>query len=193
MSEKKRQYNSERRELAKKQTRLDILEAAVTMHSKGVASVQELAKEAGVSVATVRKHFPTLEDLFTGCISHFSQKHHPPSPEKWAHTADVAERASICVESLYAFFEASMGVVWLAFRLQDEYPVMKATIHQVEQYLDTAVDAVLGNSHPTDAFARKTVRSVLHPLFYRTLRLHGGFQPDECIRFSSNIIAMHIK
>ena len=189
MSKTKRQYNSVRRTQAKQQTMLDIVEAAVTMHSAGITAVEEVAKEAGVSAATVRKYFPTQEDLFKGCTLHFSRKYSPPSPEQWAQIDEASERISVCVEQLYAFLEISMGVTWLAFRTQDESPVMKQTLLHMEQYIDVAVNAVFGKKQPKDAFARKAVRSVLHPLYYRTLRLHGGFQPDDCIRFSSNTIA----
>ncbi|CAM4383364.1 hypothetical protein PAAL109150_23925 [Paenibacillus alkaliterrae] len=94
---------------------------------------------------------------------------------------------------MYAYFEMSMDVSWLAFRLQYQSEVMKGVILQVEQYIDTVVSALIGDSHLTDPVLRKSVRSVLHPLFYRTLRLHGGFEQDECILFSSNIIANSYK
>ena len=193
MAGQKRKYHSERRELSKEQTRLDIMEAAVALHSQGITSVQELAKAAGVSVPTIRKYFPTMEELFMGCTTHFAQKNIPPSPEKWLSIPDAAERVNICVESIYEFFEVSLGVTWLAIRLQNDSPVMKRVILQIEQYIDAAVTTLLEDAHPIDPAATKTIRSVLHPLFYRTLRLHGGFEPEECARFSSNIIVVHMK
>lgn len=192
LTREKRTYRSERRERSKEQTRLEILESAITLHSQGITSVQQLANAAGVSVATVRKYFPTMEELYMGCTSHFAQKNIPPSFEEWISIPDASERVNVCVEKIYAFFEISLGLTWLAFRLQNDSSVMKQIILQIEQYLDGAIQTLLADWHPADPAIGKFIRSILHPLYYRTLRLHGGLEPDECVRFSSNIICLHL-
>lgn len=192
MNTKKRKYNSSRRARAKEETVTTILESAVKLHSQGITSIEMLANDAGVSVASVRKHFPTREALFRGCTDHFSRRHIPPSPELWAGKADRSERIQACVNYLFPYLEVSMGVVWLAYRLEDEIQVMKENVSNIEQYLDAAVNAVLteANQEPE---TKKAVRFILHPLTYRNMRVQGGFQPDECVRFSSNMLARYIK
>ena len=68
-----RQYNSSRRRKAAEQTRQDILQAALKLHAEGVTEFEPLAREAGCSLATVRKHFPTKETLFKNCTRAFAE------------------------------------------------------------------------------------------------------------------------
>ncbi|HZG84834.1 TetR/AcrR family transcriptional regulator [Paenibacillus sp.] len=192
MSTKKRKYHSERRARSKEETVTAILDSAVKLHEQGITSIQALANDAGVSVASVRKYFPTQEKLFRGCSAHFYTKQTPPSIELWEGVADRDDRIRICVERIYPFLEAAMGVIGLAYRLQDESEAMKENVMAIERYLDAAVDTVLGGAGQ-DAETRKAVRFILHPLSYRNMRIHGGLQFDECVKFSSNMLAMLIK
>ena len=64
-----RKYDASRRSALAQRTREAILEAAFTLHGQGILDTESLAKAADVSVATIRKHFPTRELLFEGCTA----------------------------------------------------------------------------------------------------------------------------
>ena len=68
-----RQYDSSRRRKAAEQTRQDILQAALKLHWDGITEFEPLAREAGCSLATLRKHFPSKELLFGSCTRAFAE------------------------------------------------------------------------------------------------------------------------
>ncbi len=187
MTDVKRTYNSSRRAEAKQHTRLAILDAAVKLHTQGNLSLTDLAKEAGVSLPTVRKHFPTLEDLLAGCSAHFDEKFQPPSPEDWMNLATLQERARVCIDRLFDYYETASGVLWLAFRIRDESGVMENNVMQMEGYVDVLVQTVLGSDYGGKDELKRIARSVLHPMFHRSLRIHGGL----CLT-SSKSQAIHL-
>lgn len=172
-----RRYNSERRTEEKARTIRDILDAAVRLHGQGITDPQAVAREAGVSYATVRKYFPTREAMFHGCTTHFMTQHTPPSLERLAALQDPSERLRQVVAQLYALHEAALGQTWLAFRMEDESSVMRQTVAGVTGFVRQAA-GLLFSGGPSYGFAC----AMLSPLTYRALRLDGGLSPEECVR-----------
>lgn len=72
IANKRREYRSALREEQAEATRLRILDAAVRVLARGAASasVPAIAREAGVSVPTVYRHFGTKEELFAALYPH---------------------------------------------------------------------------------------------------------------------------
>ena len=188
----KRPYRSTLREKAKINTQNSILEAAVKLHGQGDTSVESLAEEAGVSVPTIRKYFPTKENLFEGCTNHFMQTYTIPSLEAMNEIGDPRDRMVNVVEEIYGFIEMTMGFIWLGYQLQDESDVMKKTIAELESYCHGAAAVVL-KDHPFDRERKRKeslglVTGLLSPLTYRSLRLIGGLKPEQCIRHTVRIV-----
>ena len=67
-----RKYRSQLRSQQAEQTRARILDAAIKVIAGGLAfvSVPAVAREAGVSVPTVYRHFPTKRDLLAAIYPH---------------------------------------------------------------------------------------------------------------------------
>jgi AcrR family transcriptional regulator len=77
-----RKYTMDKRRAAVEETRQRILEATLALHSeKGIfgTSWQDIAKRADVSVGTVYKHFPTLDELVPACGELMYAITRPPS------------------------------------------------------------------------------------------------------------------
>jgi AcrR family transcriptional regulator len=72
IANKRRDYRSALREEQAETTRLRTLDAAVRVLARGAASasVPAIAREAGVSVPTVYRHFGTKEELFAALYPH---------------------------------------------------------------------------------------------------------------------------
>ena len=68
-----RKYDSRKRRKVAEQTRIDILEAALKLHWEGITEFEPLAREAGCSVATLRKYFPNKEVLYQNCTRAFAE------------------------------------------------------------------------------------------------------------------------
>lgn len=173
-----RRYDSSRRQAAARQTRRDILQAALRLHWDGVTEYGPLAREAGCSLATVRKHFPTRESLFRNCTRAFADSLEPPDLEALAGIADARRRTAACVAELCRIHEAMLGYAWLSARLREESPTLDAELAKYEALTD-AVAAVL---RPPDQAGYGLVRGLLDFLSYRALRLAGGRTPEQAAR-----------
>ena len=101
-----------RREAARERTRARIVEATAKLHGeRGVlgTSWQDIAREADVSVATVYKHFPSLDELLPACGALVMSRVRPPSADSAAEILGDArgtrERLRRVANELFAFYE----------------------------------------------------------------------------------------
>jgi AcrR family transcriptional regulator len=107
-----RKYTMDKRRAAVEETRQRILEAALALHSeKGIfgTSWQDIAHRADVSVGTVYKHFPSLDELVPACGELVYAITRPPSledaPQIFAEANSLEERLGRLIEELFAFYE----------------------------------------------------------------------------------------
>jgi len=104
----KRKYELKQRAAEMADTRRRITEAAVELHGTvGPArtTVTAIAERAGVQRHTVYRHFPTEDDLFGACSSHFAALNPRPDPEPWRAIADPRARLMLGLDELYAYYE----------------------------------------------------------------------------------------
>ena len=81
-----REYRSELRAQQAEETRARILEATARVMARGIAtiSIPAVAREAGVSVPTVYRHFGSKRDLLSAIYPYALKRagaHEPPFPE----------------------------------------------------------------------------------------------------------------
>ncbi|MDQ3880947.1 MAG: TetR/AcrR family transcriptional regulator [Chloroflexota bacterium] len=76
ITDRKREYRSDLRARQATETRARILDAAIRVMARGVASlsVPAVAREAGVAVPTVYRHFGTKDDLLAALYPHAVQR-----------------------------------------------------------------------------------------------------------------------
>lgn len=102
----------DKRREAVEATRQRILEATLTLHTeKGIfgTSWQDIAHRADVSVGTVYKHFPSLDELVPACGELMYAITRPPSledaPEIFAGASSLEERLERLIAELFDFYE----------------------------------------------------------------------------------------
>ena len=107
-----RKYTMDRRRAAVEETRRRILEATLALHTeKGIlgTSWQDIARRADVSVGTVYKHFPSLDELVPACGELMYAITRPPSledaPEIFAGAGSLEERLGRLISELFDFYE----------------------------------------------------------------------------------------
>ena len=90
------------------ETRRRILEATLSLHAeKGIlgTSWQDIARRADVSVGTVYKHFPSLDELVPACGELMYAITRPPSlegaPEIFAGADSLEERQNTTDDSVF--------------------------------------------------------------------------------------------
>ena len=102
----------DKRKAAAEETRRRILEATLALHSeKGIfgTSWKDIAQRADVSVNTVYKHFPSLDELVPACGELMYAITRPPAledaPRIFAGASSLEERLGRLVEELFGFYE----------------------------------------------------------------------------------------
>jgi AcrR family transcriptional regulator len=102
----------DKRKAAVEETRRRIVEATLALHSeKGIfgTSWQDIAHRADVSVGTVYKHFPSLDELVPACGELMYAITRPPSledaPQIFAEANSLEERLGRLIEELFDFYE----------------------------------------------------------------------------------------
>ena len=88
-------------------TRQRIVDAAVALHgSVGPASTtfSAVAERAGVTRATLYRHFPTEADLFGACTRDWLGAHPSPDADAWLGIPDPERRVRFALRELYAWF-----------------------------------------------------------------------------------------
>ncbi len=136
-----RKYTMDRRRAAVEETRRRILEATLALHSeKGIlgTSWQDIARRADVSVGTVYKHFPSLDELVPACGELMYAITRPPSlgdaPEIFAGVRSLEERVGRLISELFDFYERGAPYIETDFQerrlpmVQEWEAHMRATI-----------------------------------------------------------------
>ena len=151
-----RQYNSARREAAAAQTQQAIVEAAVKLHGFGITTLSAVADEAGVSLPTVNKYFPTREDLFGACTKHVAESLDYVAPAALAAIQDPLERVYATVRQIMSLHEQTFGQSWTGYTLEDESPVIANAMADYEVLIDTLADVIL-NGHTSQNLSKEFV------------------------------------
>lgn len=101
-----------RRDAARETTRRRIVEATVKLHGeRGVfgTSYADIAAEADVAVATVYKHFPSVDDLLPACGALVMDRARPPRAEDAAQivAGETTTRGRLrrVADELFAYYE----------------------------------------------------------------------------------------
>ena len=136
-----RKYSMDKRRAAVEETRQRILEAALALHSeKGIfgTSWQDIARRADVSVGTVYKHFPSLDELVPACGELMYAITRPPSLEDaseiFAGANTFEERLGCLISELFDFYERGAPYIETDFQerqlpmVQEWEAYMRATI-----------------------------------------------------------------
>jgi AcrR family transcriptional regulator len=113
----------DKRRAAVEETRQRILEATLALHSeKGIfgTSWQDIAERADVSVGTVYKHFPSLDELVPACGELMYAITRPPSledaPQIFAGAGTLEERLERLISELFDFYERGASYIETDFK-----------------------------------------------------------------------------
>ena len=131
-----RKYTMDKRKAAVEETRRRILEATLALHSeKGIfgTSWQDIAKRADVSVGTVYKHFPSLDELVPACGELMYAIIRPPSledaPQIFAGASSLEERLERLVSELFGFYERGAPYIETDFQERQRPEVREWEAH----------------------------------------------------------------
>src|SRR6266581_3735137 len=138
-----RQYRMQKRAQALEETRSQIVWATMQLHAeKGVATTSQadIAIRAGVSPATVYRHFPTLGSLVRACGKEVWMAVSPPRPEDagrlYAGLDTTLERMQRFVEEVSEFYGRAQVPLDSARQERSRVPELDEDLRWVEAGLE---------------------------------------------------------
>jgi len=109
-----RRYRLKARAQRQEDNRRRIVEAAYQLHmtiGASRASMNAIARLAGVRRPTVQRHFPDLLTLFMACTLHGMELDPPPNPVSWQAIADPRQRLLVALTELYPSYRRNRVVL----------------------------------------------------------------------------------
>jgi AcrR family transcriptional regulator len=132
-------------------TRTRIVEAAKALHAeRGVqgTSWEDIAAGAGVSMATVYRHFPSLAELVPACARSVFDVIRPPTVEEAQHQFAAlptpGDRLEHLVRSSCHCYRQGEGWLHAAHRERDFVPELDAALGVIEGTLEVLIEGAAG-------------------------------------------------
>ncbi len=126
-----RKYRMDKRQQAVAETRGRILDATVALHGEqGIlaTSWEDIAQKADVALATVYRHFPSLDDLVPACGQKVAGIIRPPTWESVRgapiDTSDQPGRVKSLVKEIFDFYECGQVFLDVALRDASQVPTL---------------------------------------------------------------------
>jgi len=180
-----RPYRLSKRAEQIEDTRLRIVEATVALHgSVGPArtTIMGIAQRAGVTRATVYRHFPDESALFEACSAHWFTQHVPPDLSSWTRITDPLERTQMGLTDIYRFYRT--GEPMLTRIHHDKSSLPDESRRRLDQMVHESRDLLLA-AFPSRA-ERHLLRAVLdHAVAFSTWRslcIENGLENGEAVK-----------
>jgi AcrR family transcriptional regulator len=182
----------DRRRVAVEETRRRILEATLALHSeKGIlgTSWQDIARRADVSVGTVYKHFPSLDELVPACGELMYAITRPPSledaPAIFAGASSLEKRLERLISELFDFYERGAPYIETDFQERQLPMVQEWEAHMRATIAGLAREALQPVGPDED-----TVQSVGALLDFSTFRsfMDRGIQKEKAARIMGEVL-----
>lgn len=173
-----RRYRMGARALAVEETKDRIVEAAKDLHAgQGLqgTSYEEIALQAGVSQATVYRHFPTLEELIPACASSIEVLK-PMTPEAaenlFAGRSRPLQRIEWIIRGTCDCYARDEGWLQAARREGDLIPALAEVVRIEQKSLRTLVRAALKDTGVSERSVQVLAALTDFPL-WKSLRDEG--------------------
>jgi AcrR family transcriptional regulator len=173
-----RKYTMDKRKAAVEETRRRIVEATLALHAEKGAfgtSWQDIAKHADVSVGTVYKHFPSLDELVPACGELVFAISRPPSledaPQIFAGASSLEERLGRLVSEFFDFYERGEPYLEIDFQERQLPAVQEWEAHMRATREGLAREALRPLLEPEERTVRALSALIDFP-FFKSFRRH---------------------
>jgi AcrR family transcriptional regulator len=126
------------RSAAVEETRDRIIEATMELHDEqGISgtSMQDIAERAGVALATVYRHFPTLDDLVPACGGRNLELNPPPTRSAFENLESGEARIAALVKALHANYARGIRTYEVGFAEAVALPVVAGFMNEFTTYI----------------------------------------------------------
>jgi AcrR family transcriptional regulator len=181
----KRKYELKQRAEEMAETHRRITEAGIELHGTvgpSRTTMSAVAKRAGVERRTLYRHFPTENDLFQACSTHYFAAHPWPDLADWRAIRDPRQRLQRALDELYAYYERTEPMLTNVLRdaelvesARDAVAPLHAHLHQAAELLTAGYGA---RGQKRRALLDGALRHALAFSTWRSLSTNGIRRPD---------------
>jgi AcrR family transcriptional regulator len=110
IAKSRRPYELRARADAMDRTRVRITHAAIELHGSigpAATTMSAVAERAGVTRATLYRHFPNEDALFLACSAEWRSANPAPIPDQWTTISDPYDRLAAALPAVYSWYRAS--------------------------------------------------------------------------------------
>jgi AcrR family transcriptional regulator len=149
-----RTYRKAKRATDEERTRSRIVDAAEHLHGTvGPArtTVSAVAARAGVTRATVYRHFADEESLFLACSSQWLSRQVLPRPDDWQRLDDPAERLRRGLADIYRYYRSGEELLSRVLRDVESVPAVVVAARRAHEraWVTTLLAAYPGRRRTT--------------------------------------------
>jgi AcrR family transcriptional regulator len=147
-----RKYSMGQRSAAVEATRQRIVDATVELHNeKGVTatSMQDIAERAGVALATVYRHFPSLDELVPACGGRILELNPLPTTAVFEGLDGGAERVRALVDALFVHYERGVRAYDVGIAESLALPAMAQLMAELGAQIAALVAAAVDPFQPS--------------------------------------------
>jgi AcrR family transcriptional regulator len=190
------------RRSAKDETRRRIVEATMALHlEKGVlaTSFEDIARKADVALATVYRHFPTLNELVAGCGAKVMEVIRPPvaegAPLLFEGASSLDERVRRLVAEFVAFYGRAEKPMVASLRDADRVEGLKHFLDFQRATLEAFVCQALRDALKDAGTGGRTLRVVSALLDFGTWKAMAdrGMKPGEVEAVLAELVLCQIE
>jgi AcrR family transcriptional regulator len=172
-------------------TRQRITDAAMRLHTSigpSEASISAIAEEAGVTRLTLYRHFPSKDELFRACMTHWRSLHPPPDPDRWAGIPDFERRLRSALAELYGWYGENGGDLFPIYRDADHTPESNREARRRTN--ERQADAILGDLEVSASIERQLRAATGHVVAFWTWHSLAaqGLSPREAAELASDFV-----
>jgi AcrR family transcriptional regulator len=170
-------------------TRARITHAALELHGTigpAATTMSAVAERAGVTRATLYRHFPNEESLFAACSAEWRSANPAPDPAAWADIPDPYDRLARALPALFGWYRSSEAM--RANLLRDLAALPPAIRTRIESYPRTVTD-VLDAGWPHRSRLRRA--AIGHAVAFETWRslAHEGLTDTEAAQLIIGLVS----
>jgi AcrR family transcriptional regulator len=184
-----RPYELRARADAMDRTRARITRAAIELHGTigpAATTMSAVAEHAGVTRATLYRHFPNEKELFKACSAEWRSANPAPDPAQWASMPDPNDRLAAALPALYEWYRSCEAM--RANLLRDLAALPPAIGKNIESYPRTVTDA-LDAGWPHRSRLRRA--AIGHAVAFQTWRslAHEGLTDIEAAQLIIGLVS----
>lgn len=189
IAKSRRPYQLRARADAMERTRARITQAAIELHGSigpAATTMSAVADRAGVTRATLYRHFPNEETLFNACSAEWRRANPAPNLDQWTTIPDPYDRLSKALPELYGWYRSSEAM--RANLLRDLAVLPPAIRTAIETYTRTVAETLDSAWPHTSRLRRAAIAHAVAFVTWQSLA-HEGLSDSEAAKLMIGLIS----